>query len=80
MSLATRYLRDPAGIRANALALGYITVTYFGGWWLMAQPHWMVNLAGVLACAHGMIITIARTTGCSSARNTMHTLATRSTG
>jgi omega-6 fatty acid desaturase (delta-12 desaturase) len=56
MLLANRYLRDPAGIRANALALAYIAVTYFGGWWLMAQPHWAVNLAGVLACAHGMII------------------------
>jgi fatty acid desaturase len=56
MSPPSRYLRDPAGIGANVLALGYITVTYFGGWWLMAQPHWKVNLAGVLACAHGMII------------------------
>jgi len=52
----TRYLKDPAGIGANTLALTYIFLTYFGGWWLMARPHLGLNVAGVLACAHGMVI------------------------
>ncbi len=56
MSVATRYLKDPAGVLPNLLALTYIALTYFGGWWLMARPDWAVNLAGALACAHGMII------------------------
>jgi len=56
MSLATRYLRDPEGIWPNTLVLSYIAFTYFGGWWMMSLPHWAINLAGAVACAHGMII------------------------
>lgn len=53
---AARYLKDPESLWPNLLVLAYVTVTYFGGWWLMSLPHWIANVAGVLACAHGMIM------------------------
>ncbi len=56
MSLARRYLKDPSGLWYDIVALSYIALSYFGGWWLMSQAHWALNLAGSLACAHGMVI------------------------
>lgn len=56
MTPATYYLRNPDGLLPNMLAIVYILITYVGGWWLMAQPYWLVTAAGIIACAHGMVI------------------------
>ncbi|MEC9412185.1 MAG: fatty acid desaturase [Pseudomonadota bacterium] len=49
-------LRDPAGAKYSIGVLAYITVTYFGGWAAMFADNWLINILGMLACAHGMII------------------------
>ncbi len=56
MSFTTKYLRHSDGLWPNIGALSYITLTYFTGWWLMSLPHIVANIAGVISCAHGMII------------------------
>lgn len=48
--------REPAGSLPNTLALGYAVCAYLGGFALMAQPHWLAALAGVLLTTHAMVI------------------------
>lgn len=53
---ARALFRDPDGLWPNALALGYILLAYFGGWWALFQGSVGWFVAGVLALAHGMSI------------------------
>jgi acyl-lipid omega-6 desaturase (Delta-12 desaturase) len=49
-------LRDPQGLRPNSAAIGYILLTYTGGWWALLQGNPWLFIPGVLAIAHGMSI------------------------
>jgi fatty acid desaturase len=53
---ARALFRDPDGLWPNTLAIGYILLAYFGGWWALFQGSVGWFLAGVLAIAHGMSI------------------------
>lgn len=44
------------GMVPNTLALGYVVLTYFGGWALLFVGTWWSLPLGVLAVAHGMTI------------------------
>jgi acyl-lipid omega-6 desaturase (Delta-12 desaturase) len=49
-------LRDPTSLWPNTLAIGYILLAYFGGWWALFQGSPWLFALGVLAVAHGMVI------------------------
>jgi acyl-lipid omega-6 desaturase (Delta-12 desaturase) len=49
-------LRDSTSLVPNLLAVGYILLTYFGGWWALFQNHIVLFALGVIAIAHGMTI------------------------
>lgn len=49
-------LRDPAGVYYTIGVLAYIAVTYIGGWLALFDSNIAINVLGVVACAHGMII------------------------
>tara|TARA_R110001592_G_scaffold6509_1_gene34869 strand:+ start:8364 stop:9377 length:1014 start_codon:yes stop_codon:yes gene_type:complete len=44
------------GMLPNTLAIGYVLLTYFGGWALLCVGTWWSLALGVLAVAHGMTI------------------------
>jgi len=44
------------GMLPNTLAIGYVLLTYFGGWALLCVGAWWSLALGVLAVAHGMTI------------------------
>ena len=49
-------LRDPDGLWPTVLALGYILVTYVGGWIALFQESVGLFILGVAAITHGMTI------------------------
>jgi fatty acid desaturase len=56
MSSLRNLLRDPTSLWPNLIAVSYIVLAYFGGWWaLFQQSPWWYAL-GVVAVAHGMVI------------------------
>ncbi|MFE8071835.1 fatty acid desaturase [Marinobacteraceae bacterium S3BR75-40.1] len=56
MKTLASQLRHSDGTGPLVLVLGYILLTYVGGWLAMAQPGFWLPALGTLACAHGMII------------------------
>ena len=56
MSSLRNLLRDPTSLWPNLIAVSYILLAYFGGWWALFQesPGWYA--LGVVAVAHGMVI------------------------
>jgi fatty acid desaturase len=53
---ARALFRDPDGLWPNTLAVGYILLAYFGGWWALFQGSVGWFVAGVIGIAHGMSI------------------------
>jgi acyl-lipid omega-6 desaturase (Delta-12 desaturase) len=49
-------LRDPAGAKYTIGVLTYIAFAYIVGWMALFSPLPAINIAGVLLCTHGMII------------------------
>ncbi|MEE4249136.1 MAG: fatty acid desaturase [Alcanivoracaceae bacterium] len=56
MSSVRSLLRDPTSLWPNVAAVGYVLLTYFGGWWALFQGSIILFAFGVLAIAHGMSI------------------------
>ena len=56
MSSVRALLRDPTSLWPNTLAISYILLAYFGGWWALFQNSLPWFVFGVLAIAHGMTI------------------------
>mgnify|MGYP006156169569 FL=1 len=54
--LNTLELRDPKGARHTAAVLIYIAVAYIGGWIAIFNQSATINVIGVIALTHGMII------------------------
>ena len=55
MSVLT-LLKDPAGLKYNALATAYIAATYLFGWYGLFSDHLNLNILATIALAHSMII------------------------
>jgi len=56
MISARSLLRDPDGLWPNILAVSYILLAYFGGWWALFQGSTVLFLLGIIGIAHGMTI------------------------
>jgi len=56
MKTTSKYLRHADSLWPLTLVLAYISLSYAGGWLLMAEPGVLLPALGVLACAHGMIL------------------------
>lgn len=56
MNSVRSLFREPDSLWPNILAVGYILLAYFGGWWALFQNHPGWFLFGVLAVGHGMTI------------------------
>lgn len=54
--MAIAYLKEPAGLRHNGLALLYSVAAYVLGFAGLFHSHWAINLLATLLLAHGMII------------------------
>jgi len=52
----SRLWREPEGAIPNTLALGYATLGWLASFALMAADGWYWNSAGVLLCAHTMVV------------------------
>jgi fatty acid desaturase len=68
-------LRDPSGAHFTAAVLLYITTTYIGGWIGILQDLVILNIVGVIALAHSMVIAAYLLHDCS--HNTVFTSTTR---
>ena len=55
MSVLT-LLKDPAGLKYNALAIAYIAATYLFGWYGLFSDQLSLNILATIALAHSMII------------------------
>jgi omega-6 fatty acid desaturase (delta-12 desaturase) len=55
MSMLT-LLKDPAGLKYNALAIAYITGTYLFGWYGLFSDQLSLNIVATMALTHSMII------------------------
>lgn len=56
MSSVRALLRDQSSLWPNTLAISYILIAYFGGWWALFQGSLGWFVIGVLGIAHGMTI------------------------
>lgn len=56
MQTLQAYFRDPQGLWPNLMAISYILLAYFGGWWALFQGGPVLMTLGVIALAHGMAI------------------------